>query len=1288
ADSNPSWGVTGDKVNLAADQGRQVAAEVDRLLHNYLAPLAGPIIARHKAFELPLADLPTRAEWQARSKRGGAVGYHARVQLARLDHGEKLMTEVPYSVTTWTFGNGLAMVFLPGEVVVDYALRLKRELDPGRLWINAYADDAPCYIPSERVLREGGYEGGDAMIYYDKPTRFRAGLENKIIGAVHALLPRSFDPPFDPHRLQGTKPLSPQQALTTFHTRSGFTVELMAAEPLVVDPVAIDFGPDGRLWVVEMRDYPSGMDGHLKPGGRVVVLEDTTGSGHYDKSTVFLDNLPFPTGIKVWRKGVLICAAPDILYAEDSDGDGKADVVRKLYSGWATHNYQARVNGLEYGLDNWLYGSGGLFGGNISSFKGGPPVPLANRDFRLKPDSGVIEAAAGRAQQGRVRNDWGDWFGCDNSALVRHYPLADHYLRRNPHFAPSANDVYVPGYPDSSLLYPVRQNVQMFKLSGPPRRVTSACGIGIYRDNLLGKQYTGNTFTCEPVNLLVHREVLQPKGETFVGRRAAEEAQAEFLAGTDGWSRLVQARTGPDGALWVVDMYRLVIEHPQWIPPEDLARLDVRAGQANGRIYRVYPSNHPPRPIKRLDKLDMPELVAALDSPNGPQRDLVQQMLVWKHDKTAVPPLERLTQTARPEGRLQALCTLDGLDALRPEILVHALADSHPGVRRHAARLAAQWVNRSPAVATALTRLADDADPQVQLQLACTLGAWQDSRAADLLASLAWKYQHDAYLLAGVFSSLDASNVGRVVAGVLARRGTEAADAQLVTDLIGQAAAFGNQQGLHAILTAVLRPSHGRFQAWQFAALGSLLEQSERQRRGLAAHMDAKQHPQLVLALDQARKVLAEDSTPAAERLAAISLLGRQPEHRAADIATLGEQLVPQNSVALQQAAVAALGRIRDDHVPGTLLEHWSSLSPGLRSGILDVLLSRPTWLQQLLAALEKGQPPPASIDAARRQLLLQHKDPAVRRLAAKVFTGSTNPDRQKVVDAYRDVLKLPADRARGKAVFARRCATCHLLEGVGHAVGADLGSMANKAPEALLIAILDPNQAVDNRFLAYLAVTKDGRMHNGVLAAETGNSITMREQDGKEEVILRTDLDEFQGTGKSLMPEGLEKDLSRQDLADVIAYVRGLEPPPKQVAGNEPDIVSTGKDGLIWLSAERAAIHGGDITFESNFRNIGCWHSPDDSVSWTVAVGRAGRYDVVLDYACHPATAGGRFVLAGAEPELRGQVASTGGWDKYRQTKIGTVHLSPGLHTLTLRAGSKFHEALMDLRGIRLTPR
>src|SRR5207253_8238197 len=192
----------------------------------------------------------------------------------------------------------------------------------------------------------------------------------------------------------------------------GLRAELVVAEPLVVDPVAIAFGPDGKLWVAEMTDYPAGKGGDYKPGGRVRLLESTAGDGKYDKSTVFLDNIPFPTGITVWRKGVLICAAPDILYAEDTDGDGKADVVRKVFSGFGTENYQARVNSLCYGLDGWVYGSCGLFGGKIRSFAGGEPVPLGDRDFRIKPDAGVLEPATGRTQQGRVRDDWGNWFGC------------------------------------------------------------------------------------------------------------------------------------------------------------------------------------------------------------------------------------------------------------------------------------------------------------------------------------------------------------------------------------------------------------------------------------------------------------------------------------------------------------------------------------------------------------------------------------------------------------------------------------------------------------------------------------------------------------------------------------------------------------------------------------------------------------------------------------------------------------------------------------------------------------
>src|SRR5207302_82446 len=201
-------------------------------------------------------------------------------------------------------------------------------------------------------------------------------------------------------------------------------------EPLVSSPVAIDWGPDGRLWVAEMYDYPSGVDDKFRPGGRVRALEDTNGDGTYDRATVFLDNIPFPTGVTVWRKGLLVCAAPDIIYAEDTDGDDRADIRRVLFTGFGTENYQARVNSLIYGLDGWVYGACGLFGGTIRSSITGQTIELGNRDFRIDPDRGLIEPLTGRSQQGRVRTDDGDWFGCNNSQPFLHYPLLTDETRR------------------------------------------------------------------------------------------------------------------------------------------------------------------------------------------------------------------------------------------------------------------------------------------------------------------------------------------------------------------------------------------------------------------------------------------------------------------------------------------------------------------------------------------------------------------------------------------------------------------------------------------------------------------------------------------------------------------------------------------------------------------------------------------------------------------------------------------------------------------------------------------
>lgn len=1147
ADSNPRSGVTGDKTEIASRQGAEIAREVKRLAGGMLAPIKGEIHATLRRFELPLADPLAREQWEAKAKRTDAIGYHARVNLARLDRKEALRTKIDYSVQSWRFGDSLAMVFLPGEVVVDYSLRLKRELDGLRLWINAYSNDDPCYIPSERVLKEGGYEGGGAMVYYDLPGPFQPGLEKKIIDAVHAQLDSHFRAPFDGNKTGGTRPLSPQQSLTVLRTRPDLTAELMAAEPLVTSPVAIDWGADGRLWVAEMVDYPSGVRGDFQPGGRIKVLEDTDGDGYYDKTTIFLDNIPFPTGITVWRKGVLVCAAPDILYAEDADGDGKAETVKKLYHGFGAENYQARVNSLEYGLDGWVYGSCGLFGGKIESSKLKKPIALGDRDFRIRPDSGELEPASGRTQQGRVRDDWGNWFGCDNSTLCRHYPLADHYLRRNPHAAPPPAGVLVTDYPSWNRLYPIRPQVQRFKLSGPANHVTAACGLGIYRDELLGKEYAGDAFVCAPVNLVVHRMKLSPRGSSFAGRRATDEQTSEFLASTDEWFRPVQVRTGPDGALWVVDMHRFVIEHPRWIPPEELAKVDPRAGSTMGRIFRIRPKDRQPRPLPRLDKLDTAGLVAALDSPNGWQRDRAGQMLLWKQDTEAAPALEKLSASSpHAEARLHALCVLDGLGRLSYSQVRRALRDGHPGVRRHALRLAEPLVAARAERGADLLPLLKDADAQVRLQLAFTLGVWRDPRGGAALATLLRAHAEDPYLVAAALSSISSANVQDVFAAFFRNSDGKAPPERVLRPLLSAAAALGDRHALPRILNELTAAREDGFAPWQMTALAGLLDALDRRGLKLDGIADEATRERLDRMMNQVRTLARDAEAEEPRRLVALPLLGRDPRQREADLKLLGELLVPQNSAALQSAAAAVLGGIQDARVPALLTERWNTLAPSLKGQVLDLLLSRAAWQGRLLDLIEKKSIPASQIDAARRQRLLAHRDKKIRTRAAKVFEGAISPDRRKVLGDYKEAASLAGDIRRGKAVFAKNCSVCHRLEETGHAVGPDLRALANKSPLYLLTEILDPNRNLDSRYGVYLATTSAGRTFNGILASESATSITLRAQEGKEQVLLRGDLDDLQSTGKSLMPEGLEKEMTKQDLADLLAYLAAQALPPE----------------------------------------------------------------------------------------------------------------------------------------------
>ncbi|MDG3008223.1 neutral/alkaline non-lysosomal ceramidase N-terminal domain-containing protein [Paludisphaera mucosa] len=1274
ADSDPSPRETPGAVEK---HGREIAQEVKRMLSGTWIDLPAPPEARFRRVKVPLDAPPTRAQLEATVKAGGHGAYNASTQLARLDRGEPLQEALDYPVQTWRFGDRLVMVFLAGEVVVDYALRLKTELDASRVWVTAYSNDVPCYIPSERVLREGGYEGGEAMAYYGRPARLKAGVEDLIVSTALGLVPEEFRSGRKVD-VEAPPPMSPQDSLRSIRVKPGLRVELVACEPLVVAPVAIDFAADGSLWVCEMRDYPSGMDGKYKPGGVIKRLRDSDGDDRYDTAVNFLENVPFPTGVMAWRNGALICSAPDVIYAEDLDGDGKADLKKVLFTGFETGNYQGRVNGLSYNMDNWIYGANGIIGGVIKGDVSGRIVDLGVRDFRLRPDDGRLELASGQSQSGRVHDDWGAQFGNNNGNWLFQFPMPEHAARRNPWVAPPPPLVDVPRYDERHRLFPISRTLERFNDPQTADHATSSCGPCIYRDTLLGAEYAGDAFVCEPVHNVVHREVLDPDGVLFAGRRADDEQASEFLASTDNWFRPVQARAGPDGALYVVDMYRFVIEHPRWISPDRLAKLDVRAGEDRGRIYRVVVGARRPRRVPDLDRLATPALAEALDSTNGTLRDLVQRVLVHRGDRSAVPALEKIAAaSARPEARAQALWALDGLGALTPTAVRAALADACPAVRGQAVRLAEPWLGKDEELARKVLALVDDPDVLIRFQLAMSLGEWDDPRVGEALGRLAVATPADLWVAAAILSSAKGKSAP-ILAALVSPGADAGARSSMIGPLIATLANSGPPAELAEATAAIARPeSDGTYAPWRFAALAEVLDAGGKipdDRRG-----------GLLPILDAARRTADDAEAAAASRATAVRLIGRDAGRRGEDRAALIALLDPRNPRAVQSAAVRGLAGLADAESAEGILREWDSLDPTLRSECLDLLLSRPVLVEVVLSTIERGGLAASEIGATHRQRLLEHEDPSVRDRSSRVLARSRT--RQDVVDSAMPALARPGDAARGREVFARLCAACHRLAGKGQEVGPDLAALTDKSLSALTVAILDPNRDVEARYVNVTAALRDGRVLTGLISSASGDAITLKRQDGLSDVVLRSNLESIRSSGRSLMPEGLENDLKGTDLADLAAFIAGR---PKNVEGNRPEMVAQEADGSITLTAKTSEIHGSSLTFETQFENLGLWHGDDDYAAWSIRLEKPTSFTVAMQWACADESAGGRFRIDVGGEKIEGFVGGTGSrsWANYRSIFVGEVDLPAGFHTLSIRPARPLHGAFLDLKSIVLSPR
>lgn len=957
-------------------------------------------------------------------------------------------------------------------------------------------------------------------------------------------------------------PREPQEALQSFQLQHGFSLELVAAEPDVVDPIHAAFDENGRMYVVEMRDYPFLPEGRApkyvqrqpERFGSIRLLEDTDGNGTMDRSTVFADRLTWPQSVCCYDGGVFVIAPPNLWYMKDTTGDGVADVRENVLEGFGLSNVQALSNGLEWSFDHGIYWAGGRAGAAV---KQGEKLiaNLSRQDLRLDPKARTVSVVAGGEQYGHTFDDWGNRFVCNNSNHLEQVLLPTRYLDRNPQLSASNTVRTIAAEGAAAPVYRISppepyRVVRTARRAADPKFVksasktelvatgffTSATGVTVYRGGAYPEEFQGDVFIGDVGGNLVHRKKFTPDGLLQKGVRTEEKV--EFLASTDNWFRPVNFVNAPDGTLYVLDMYWETIEHPASIPEDIKEYLDLESGNDKGRIYRlVHPQMKRASPLRLGDK-SARDLAALLQSPHGWVRETAHRLIWERQDAACEADLRALiTMGTTPQSRLLALWSLQGLKKLTSADIIAGLKDSHPRVREQAVRLAEDVHPADGGLIAALMACQNDDDARVRWQLAFTLGEFDNPHVIDTLLSLARTDGQNPDMRLAILSSV-ANVAGDFGQRLLAD--DQLAGSSLTGELLQTVASSPKTGDVRLILDALFQPAMpGDMRLRHLAALADGLN-----RRGtgltevaLAPETSSATRSSYETWLAESITLLVDSHQPPAARLNVATILMKLhgDEISTAMLGLLDSRTPP----ALQERAVEALASSRNPDVLGSLMLSWKGLGPQARKLAIERLLQSGTGVSVLLDQMQAGTVRSSELESDKQAFLKSFPDAALRERAQSIL-AATGGNRKAVVAQYAPALDLTGDMARGKQVYGRICIQCHRAEGSGHAVGPDMASVQNKSPEDLLIAILDPNREAQPIFTTYTALTVNGQVYSGIIAAENAANLTLRRAEAKDDVVPRDQLDELLSNGVSLMPEGLEKDLSPQNMADLIAFIKG----------------------------------------------------------------------------------------------------------------------------------------------------
>lgn len=960
-------------------------------------------------------------------------------------------------------------------------------------------------------------------------------------------------PEVDPEELPRIPPTEPADALETFEIKDGFKIELRIAEPLVIDPVAISFDENGQLYVIEMIDYSERRDETL---GKVILLRDTDGDGFYDERTVFAEGLGWPTAIICYDGGVFVAASPDIIWLKDRDGDGRADERKTVFTGFGSHmerlNVQALLNNLTWGLDNRIHGATSGNGGTVRSllYPDEPAIELRARDFSFDPRTLKLRAEAGGGQHGMSFDNRGQKIVSSNSRHLQALMYDERYAGKNPFLSLPRNLIDIPVDGPAAEVYrispdePWRIMRTKWRVEGIVSGIiegggrvsgyfTGASGGTIYRGDALPPEFLGNAFVGDVGGNLIHRKEIRYDGVEPVAERPEDEQEIEFLASTDIWFRPVDFENAPDGSLYVLDMYREVIEHPWSLPDEIKKHLDLNSGNDRGRIYRIVPETFEEPPPARLGEMTIAELVETLAHSNGWHRDTAARLLYEKQNREAVPLLENLLKNSdQPLGRLHAIYALDGLDALETKHLLVAFDDPDDRVRQHAVKSAEKLLTKMNGdlenLAENLIILSSDSSPFVRYQLAFTLGELAHPGRAIALAEIVKNDFKDRWIRAAVLNS--ATDVAGELFSILA---VEKIDEQefrsFLAQLIGLIAAKNEQTEVAAVV---------KFLANQPAEISFDLIRtfSEGLYRAGSSIVEAAGIDAFEAIVDKAVLTAQNRKIPVAVRSDAIRVLSINQVSKSGPLflSLLNTEEVDE----IQLAAIQALDQLNETDQLAKVLDDWDRFTPRIRSEILTVFLKRPERSVVLLQAIKDKSVARSDLSSTQIDFLREQEQKEISQLTEDLFPKERNENRAKAIERFQVSLGLTGDTNRGADHFRTLCASCHRDGTVGYALGPDLTSLKSAGKESLLANIIDPNAEVAPAYLAYLVETKDGQSHFGLIVDETPQNVILRQAFGQEQTILRSEIVRIQSQGRSMMPEGLEGALDTQGMADLLEYI------------------------------------------------------------------------------------------------------------------------------------------------------